>query len=52
MNGEDLRALQAPIKAKYKSDAAAALVTLTAKGAIDDQTIACKVETGDRKSVV
>ena len=46
MDGEELRALQAPFKAKYKSDAAAALVTLKAKGSIDDTAIACKVETG------
>ena len=46
MDGEELRALQAPFKAKYKGDAAAALVTLRAKGSIDDTAIACKVETG------
>jgi uncharacterized OsmC-like protein len=46
MDGEDLRALQAPIKAKYKTDPGAALITLRAKGAIDDGSIACRVETG------
>jgi uncharacterized OsmC-like protein len=38
--------MQAPIKERYKSDANAALITLKAKGTLDDQNIACKVETG------
>ena len=41
-----LRALQAPLKERYKSDPTAALITLRAKGEVDDQAIACKVETG------
>lgn len=46
MDAAELRAMQAPIKDKYKTDADAALITLRAKGALDDQNIACKVETG------
>ena len=46
MNSDELRALQAPLKDKYKSDASAALITLKARGAIDDQKIACNLETG------
>ena len=46
MDAAQLRAMQAPIKDKYKSDADAALITLKAKGTLDDQNIACKVETG------
>jgi uncharacterized OsmC-like protein len=46
MEASALRALQAPLKARYKHDPAAAHITLRAKGAIDDQGIACKVETG------
>jgi uncharacterized OsmC-like protein len=46
MDANELRAMQAPIKERYKADAAAALITLKAKGALDDQNIACKVETG------
>jgi uncharacterized OsmC-like protein len=46
MDAAELRAMQAPIKDKYKTDAGAALITLKAKGALDDQNIACKVETG------
>ena len=34
------------IRDSYKSDAKAALITLKAKGTLDDQSIACKVETG------
>ena len=46
MNTDTLRAMQAPIKERYKSDPGAALITLKAKGSLDDQSIACKVETG------
>src|SRR5204862_3407322 len=41
-----LRAMQAPIKDRYKSDPKAAYITLKAKGSIDNDGIACKVETG------
>jgi uncharacterized OsmC-like protein len=46
MDANELRAMQAPIKDRYKSDPGAALITLKAKGSLDDQSIACKVETG------
>ena len=46
MNGEELKALQAPIKARYRDDAASALVTLKARGTLDDTSISCKLETG------
>ena len=46
MDSVALRALQAPIKERYKADAKAGLITLKAKGALDDTNIACKVETG------
>jgi uncharacterized OsmC-like protein len=46
MDANELRAMQAPIKERYKADAKAALITLKAKGTLDDQSIACKVETG------
>lgn len=51
MDAAGLRAMQAPIKDKYKSDAGAALITLKAKGTLDDQSIACKVETGKALAV-
>ena len=46
MDANELRALQAPLKGRYKTDPGAALITLKAKGSIDDQNIACKLETG------
>jgi uncharacterized OsmC-like protein len=46
MDAAELRAMQAPIKDRYKADAGAALITLKAKGTLDDSNIACKVETG------
>src|SRR5579883_3323235 len=46
MDSASLRALQAPIKERYKADPKAGLITLRAKGMLDDANIACKVETG------
>jgi uncharacterized OsmC-like protein len=46
MDAGELRALQSPIKERYKSDGAAALITLKAQGSLDESKIACKVETG------
>ena len=46
MDAAELRAMQAPIKERYKTDPKAACITLRAKGTLDDASIACKVETG------
>jgi uncharacterized OsmC-like protein len=46
MDAAELRAMQAPIKARYKDDPKAGLITLKAKGSLDEANIACKVETG------
>jgi uncharacterized OsmC-like protein len=46
MDAAELRAMQAPIKERYKTDPKAAVITLKAKGTLDDVNIACKVETG------
>jgi len=46
MDSAGLRAMQAPIKDRYKTAPEAAFITLKAKGALDDTNIACKVETG------
>jgi len=46
MDAAALRALQGPIKERYKSDASTAFITLKARGTLDDAHIACKVETG------
>lgn len=46
MDSAELRALQAPLKERYKSDPVAAVVTLKARGSIEDEGLTCKVETG------
>jgi uncharacterized OsmC-like protein len=46
MDSTALRALQAPLKDQYRSDPDKAVITLKAQGTLDDQHIACKVETG------
>ena len=46
MDSARLRELQAPLKARYREDAEAALVTLRAEGSLDADGIACRVETG------
>jgi uncharacterized OsmC-like protein len=46
MDSSSLRELQGPLKERYKSDPNAAVITLKAKGSLDDEGIACKVGTG------
>jgi uncharacterized OsmC-like protein len=46
MDAAGLRTIQAPLKERYKAKPADAYITLKARGKLDDQTIACKVETG------
>jgi uncharacterized OsmC-like protein len=46
MDATALKAMQAPLKEAYRDDAAKALITLRARGTLEDQSIACKVETG------
>lgn len=45
MKAEELKAIQTPLKEKYRADPTSALVTLKAQGRIGDG-ITCKVETG------
>ena len=45
MNADELRALQAPLKQKYKDDEASALITMHAEGRLDQPDVACHVET-------
>jgi uncharacterized OsmC-like protein len=45
MNAQELKALQAPIKERYRNEPGAAVVTLRAEGRIGEG-IACRVETG------
>jgi len=46
MDADQLRSLQAPLKQRYKDDPDAAVITLKARGTLDDTKIACNVETG------
>lgn len=46
MDAAGLRAIQAPLKERYKTNPKDAYITLKAYGTLDDQNIACKVETG------
>ena len=46
MDAAELRATQAPIKERYKSDPKTAMIKLVARGSIESEGIACKVETG------
>ena len=45
MKAEDLKALQAPLKERYRNEPGAAVVTLRAEGRIGEG-IACRVDTG------
>jgi uncharacterized OsmC-like protein len=51
MDAGELRAMQAPLKERYRSEPEAANITLKAKGALDDTSIACKVKTGGALAV-
>ncbi len=45
MDTSALKEIQAPLKARYKDDPGAALITLTADGELDGSGIACRVRT-------
>ena len=46
MNADALRAIQAPLKDRYRADPEAAVITLHAEGTLGTEAISCKVETG------
>jgi uncharacterized OsmC-like protein len=46
MDTEELRALQQPLKDAYRSDPAAAVITLRARGELGAEEVSCSVETG------
>jgi uncharacterized OsmC-like protein len=46
MDAAQLRAMQAPIKERLKNDPKTGFITLKAKGSVEREGIACKVETG------
>lgn len=45
MNAEQLRALQKPLKDRYREDPAAAVQTLSAVGIVDFKNVTCRPET-------
>ena len=45
MNAEELRALQAPLKERYRAEPATAVVTLRAEGKLGED-VTCRVDTG------
>jgi len=45
MDAKTFKSLQAPLKERYRDEPDAALITLSATGRIDDDNIACKVDT-------
>jgi uncharacterized OsmC-like protein len=45
MNADELRSLQAPLKARYREHPETALITLHAEGRVSEN-ITCKIETG------
>src|SRR5437764_9633307 len=46
MNTDELKALRAPIKERYRADPGAARLTLRASGQLGDEHISCAVDTG------
>ncbi len=46
MDSSELKAAQAPLKARYREEPAAALVTLRADGTLGDEGVSCSVSTG------
>lgn len=45
MDAKELRAVQAPLKARYRDDPTAAMVTLSARGALDGTGLTCRLDT-------
>jgi uncharacterized OsmC-like protein len=46
MTADDLRSIQAPLKARYRDDPASARATLRASGELGSQNLTCNVRTG------
>jgi uncharacterized OsmC-like protein len=51
MDSAQLRALQQPLKDAYREEPGEALITLRAHGQLDEQAIACSVDTGRQLAV-
>jgi len=46
MDAEELRAVQGPLKERYREEPGAALITLRADGELGSEAVSCSVETG------
>jgi uncharacterized OsmC-like protein len=46
VNADELRSLQAPLKARYREQPDAAKITLRAQGQLGDEKVTCNVQTG------
>ena len=46
MDGNALRSLQAPLKAQYQDDPAAAVIKLEASGTLGEENVSCSITTG------
>ncbi len=46
VNADELRAIQGPIKSRYREDPEAAVIVLRAQGALGESGISCRVDTG------
>lgn len=46
MNAEELKEIQSPLKARYRDDPAAAMITLEAEGHLGSEVVTCSVATG------
>lgn len=51
MDAAMLRAIQGPLKERYKGSPEDAYITLKVRGTLDDQSIACKIETGRKPAI-
>jgi uncharacterized OsmC-like protein len=51
MDSAELRAVQQPLKDAYRENPGEALITLRAHGELDDQAVACSVDTGRQLAV-
>jgi uncharacterized OsmC-like protein len=46
VQSDELRALQAPLKERYRTAPEEAVITLSATGALDEHAVSCRVDTG------
>jgi len=46
MNRDELRAVQQPLKERYREDPGTAVVTLRAEGSVEGEGVSCSVQTG------